>query len=358
MIHHRQHSPVQDDRDVMISRVFLRLTNACDLACPHCFVDSGQPLMLELSPAQWTALVMSAANAGISEFRLTGGEPLLSPAFWPLVDWAASRRYRVVVTTHGRHVTACAIDHLRDANVVSLWITLHSLEDGSGTHANDPLDAPDVRAALAAHAANVPTGCSLCIHDGNVRLALTGLRMILDAGIRRVRVIFPVPLGRNRLVARACPSPSSWALVCEQVECLQSDYPDAILLYEQPYADGKHVGTGQEVAVFSCGLARCSNLTVDADGGIYPCVLLTRSSRWCLGNVRSVGDFGCWVTQEAAGRVRRKLQIHQMSPTERCCMPRDRLSCPGDGSRFWDTHTICPLTYVRKRILGARAWDE
>jgi molybdenum cofactor biosynthesis enzyme MoaA len=55
-------------------RVVIRVTYACDLACPHCLIDS-RLRDNELDTASWVKLLSELPDIGTRKALLTGGEP-------------------------------------------------------------------------------------------------------------------------------------------------------------------------------------------------------------------------------------------------------------------------------------------
>lgn len=81
-------------------RIYVALTNHCNRACPWCSTHSG--------PAGSTFVDVPALLASLPEDRpfelqLEGGEPLVHPAFWALVEAARARPgcQRLILATNG-----------------------------------------------------------------------------------------------------------------------------------------------------------------------------------------------------------------------------------------------------------------
>ena len=100
----------------------VEITSRCDLACPACLVDAGQPW--DMSRGEFGRILdrLVAAEKQIDILNLSGGEPLLHADLFGLVDDALARPgiVRVSISTNGlalfRH-REC-IDRLRESNVV------------------------------------------------------------------------------------------------------------------------------------------------------------------------------------------------------------------------------------------------
>ncbi|MCC6527114.1 MAG: radical SAM protein [Polyangiaceae bacterium] len=81
------------------------VTNACDLACPHCYSHAGKRGAHELTTSEAKALVVDELVAlGKPLFVLAGGELLLRRDIPELVDYACERGLAWAMHTHGLHV--------------------------------------------------------------------------------------------------------------------------------------------------------------------------------------------------------------------------------------------------------------
>jgi len=81
--------------------VHLHPTRLCNLACLHCYSESGprQKTALDLDPLQQALPLLKAE--GYNQISLSGGEPLMYPPLLPLVDGAHANGFRVTMITNG-----------------------------------------------------------------------------------------------------------------------------------------------------------------------------------------------------------------------------------------------------------------
>lgn len=84
----------------------LEITGRCQLACIHCYADSG-PRGTDgvMSTAEWLYLIDQAAGAGASRLQLIGGEPTIHRSLPALVDRALNRGLEVEIFTNLARVT-------------------------------------------------------------------------------------------------------------------------------------------------------------------------------------------------------------------------------------------------------------
>ena len=77
------------------------LTNLCNLKCKMCSVWSNYDQREELSLAELLEVVDQAAEWGIPEINLCGGEPLLSDKCFTVIEHSKKRGLKVILTTNG-----------------------------------------------------------------------------------------------------------------------------------------------------------------------------------------------------------------------------------------------------------------
>lgn len=79
----------------------LYLTNACNLRCPHCYMNSGLRTQSELSTEEVLDIISKFRQAGGTKIVLSGGEVLMRPDFSMIVNTCRSNGLTVEVLTNG-----------------------------------------------------------------------------------------------------------------------------------------------------------------------------------------------------------------------------------------------------------------
>lgn len=86
--------------------VWLEITGTCQLACAHCYAESGPTgTHGTMTGADWRRVIDQAAALGVHMIQFIGGEPTLHPELPRLVDHALRRHVDVEVFTNLVHVT-------------------------------------------------------------------------------------------------------------------------------------------------------------------------------------------------------------------------------------------------------------
>lgn len=112
--------------------VALNLTQRCNLRCAHCYLDAGTRAAggaAELSTAEVEGILdQIAALSDETMVVLTGGEPLLRPDIYDLARHAAGLGLMAVIGTNGTLLDQRRVEHLQEAGVRALGISLDSLD--------------------------------------------------------------------------------------------------------------------------------------------------------------------------------------------------------------------------------------
>jgi len=221
----------------------------CNLACRHCFNASGPrpPWLAPLDPAMVRRAIAEAEALGVREFYFTGGEPLLHPDLFPLLERALAVAPTTLLT-NGTLVDEPIADRLAaiaEASRYSLEVRVSvdgaTAEESDAVRGRGSFDKALRAARLLATRRLYPIVTATEIASPNASALYERLRArLLEAGVERPRVkILPViPTGR---AAR----------------------PDGTLpLSVEDLAGASHVRL------------QCAEARAVADGGIYACPIL------------------------------------------------------------------------------------
>jgi Fe-coproporphyrin III synthase len=100
----------------------------CNLHCVHCYSDSSNRAFAgELTTEEGRALLDDLADFGIPALLLSGGEPLLRPDIFELIEHARSRGLRVTLSTNGTLITPAVADRLHALGVSYVGISLDGI---------------------------------------------------------------------------------------------------------------------------------------------------------------------------------------------------------------------------------------
>lgn len=93
--------PLTDGCTSSPNRIYLEVTQQCNLSCSFCFRSAGSAAPNEFCKEDMLNLILKLSTMGIHEIRFTGGEPTMRPDFIELVDQALSAGIYVSLGTNG-----------------------------------------------------------------------------------------------------------------------------------------------------------------------------------------------------------------------------------------------------------------
>ncbi|MCG3128165.1 MAG: Coenzyme PQQ synthesis protein E [Phycisphaerae bacterium] len=286
-----------------IDHLRVSVTSACDLRCSYCR-PSVRPHESNpaLSDAQRVELIACLHQRfGLSQLRLTGGEPLLHPG---LVDLIANLRSRLpdiglAMTTNGQRLaTSAAL--LRRAGLDRLNISLDSLDPRRYAQITGGRLAPVLEGIDAARAAGFPPPRINCVvlrgvNDFEiVSLADWCLRRDLEARFLEAMPIGPAAADN---IARFVPASQIRAalatryrltpLTAEPGQTAQR-YRAESLVFTTPGTTARTPANTPDAAntgvigiiapVSEPFCSGCRRMRLTADGRLFPCLLDARST--------------------------------------------------------------------------------
>ncbi|MHA1632282.1 MAG: radical SAM protein [Candidatus Freyarchaeota archaeon] len=104
------------------------VTLKCNLKCPHCYINSAEKeLPEELSTEEAKKLIDQIADVSRPLLILSGGEPLLRPDLFTLIQYAKSKGLKVGLGSNGTLIDRETARRLKDAGVDTVSISLDSI---------------------------------------------------------------------------------------------------------------------------------------------------------------------------------------------------------------------------------------
>lgn len=110
--------------------VVWNISKRCNLKCIHCYTNSDCNLAPdELTTAEGKQLIEDLASFKIPALLFSGGEPLMRPDVFELVDYAVNQGLRPVLSTNGTLITPQVAQKIKDTGFIYAGISL----DGIGS---------------------------------------------------------------------------------------------------------------------------------------------------------------------------------------------------------------------------------
>ena len=103
-----------------------QITNECNLACLHCIEESGpgKAFRDELDEKQVFSVLGQMMDLEIPYLSFSGGEPMVHPLFFKMVDYVCSRDAQLKVETNGHSLSLENCRRLKDLGVKAVQVSL------------------------------------------------------------------------------------------------------------------------------------------------------------------------------------------------------------------------------------------
>ena len=271
--------------------IFWNLTGRCNLSCSQCYLDAGnQQSGNELSTSGARRLVDEAAACRTPLLMLSGGEPLVRPDFWGILEYARSRDLRVAVSSNGLLVTKDVAKRLKENQVGYVGISL----DGARASTHDMVRG--LRGSFEGSIKGLKNCVGLGIKCG-VRITATKdnfkevpelLDLTQSLGVPRFCLYWLVPSGRGRSLyqkRRLDKDEVAWVLGKlydsarssdpEKIETLTVDAPqDGVYVLDRLKKESpSRYDKAREILEYVGDTCSAGDrvLNIDPEGNIYPC---------------------------------------------------------------------------------------
>jgi MoaA/NifB/PqqE/SkfB family radical SAM enzyme len=103
-----------------------QVTNECNLACLHCIEESGpgKAFADELTDDQVFEVLRQIVDDDVPYLSFSGGEPMVHPRFFDMVDFVCGRGTQLKIETNGHYLTDENCLRLKAAGVKAVQVSL------------------------------------------------------------------------------------------------------------------------------------------------------------------------------------------------------------------------------------------
>jgi len=103
-----------------------QITNECNLACLHCIEESGpgKAFRDELDEEQVFRVLDQLMDSEVPYLSFSGGEPMVHPLFFKMVEYVCQRGSQLKVETNGHYLTPDNCARLKELGVKAVQVSL------------------------------------------------------------------------------------------------------------------------------------------------------------------------------------------------------------------------------------------
>lgn len=171
--------------------LLLNITNKCNLACRHCYL--GKPGSTHIEYHLFEKAVSQFEYLGGLKLMISGGEPLLHPEFWNLMEILPSYELRAVLLSNGTlidtKVAQKLSSYVHEVQVSIDGISSHDLLRGKGSYKKA------MRGISCLRRADIPVSIATMVHKYNAVEFEEMQKIFSDLGIISWSVDVPCVAG-------------------------------------------------------------------------------------------------------------------------------------------------------------------
>lgn len=274
-----------------LESVSLEITRACNLRCKHCYSDSGRQLTDELTVKEIKTLIDELAAMGVLALTFTGGEPLLHPHIFELMEYARRKPLSVLLFTNGTLITPEIVKKLKKICVYKVNVSI----DGPDKKIHDTFRGVDgafektIESVNLLNKAGIAVQASISVTKFNYKTVKKILDLIKDLGITSYKV-WPITFSGRRGEKDIFITPEEFREVVEalrEIEIEESGKEKKEFTYS----------TQRE----NCGIGSCT-LAIKCNGVVTPCPAFGEGG--FLGDVRTQSVADIWNKSELLNTLR------------------------------------------------------
>lgn len=266
-------------------RLYLLLTEQCNLNCKHCYLGPNSSRTGGLSLPTIEAALRHYFSLGYRLVEFTGGEPTLSPHLYPAVQLALQIGYpEVGISTNG--TIPSVFDRFTPSEISKFTFSL----DGADEKTHDQIRQPG-------HFQTTISSIKLAIDKGFTvhavttvnqlnRHQVTRLASLADSlGIARLSFNFISPVGSARLNPDLHITPQNWLDVVRELLSIKN-LSRTTLRFPKRFALPDEISTNSN---YRCPLSDPNQVFIMGNGQCFHCCLLMEQKRLCTSQATAHG---------------------------------------------------------------------
>ncbi len=174
------------------------ITGRCNYNCRHCFMSAPDYRGKDLTMEQCIRILDQLKENGIYNIALTGGEPLVNPNFYAILDEMKKRDLILdTLYSNGKLVTPELLDELEKREMKPAFAISF---DGLGWHdwlrGEEGAEEEAIRAFKLLRERGYQISTSFCLHRHNIGDLRKNINFLAELGLIHVKMNVATPSGR------------------------------------------------------------------------------------------------------------------------------------------------------------------
>lgn len=327
--------------------LFIEMTGMCNEHCRHCGSSCGDFEVKNLLSGDEIREVLDtvAEDFDISKLQLavTGGEPLLRPDFFEIMEYAKNKGFRWGMTSNGILITPEVASKLRKAGMGTISISLDGLEQShdwfrqvEGSYKKTVEGIKN----LINEGGFKHVQITSVIHKKNIDELPLMYETFRQIGVRSWRVINIEPIGRAKLMPELLLSSDEYKRMFDFIEMMR--YKDKN--FEVTYGCSHYLGVEREREsrpwYFLCN-AGVYTASIMYNGDVGACLDIERRPETIQGNIRNRRFSDIWNNEFMIFRT----DYRRCGECKNC---KEYKFCAGESYHTWDFDEMKPQICMKK----------
>ena len=290
------------ERAYPLRMVAWELTRNCNLACIHCRASAANgPHEGELSTAECRRIIDDIVGFSAPTVILTGGEPLMRPDLFDIIEYGQEKGLRMVIAVNGTFLDESTAERLKASGIKRVSLSV----DGKDRQSHDSFRGVSGSFEAVTHAADIllKTGLPFQVNTTVTALNVNEIDEIYSLarsiGAVAWHVFLLVPVGRGRELKGKELSAADYEDVLHHLRRIETHDELEIKVTCAPHYYRIVTEDGGVPSSAGC-LAGKSFMFISHRGEAQPCGYLEIN----CGNVREQGVKKVWEDSEIYGNLR------------------------------------------------------
>ncbi len=283
------------------SLISWNLTRACNLRCPHCYMEGGRKAENELSTDECLGLIDEMNALGTEMLILTGGEPLLRKDIYDIARYASGLGIWVVMGTNGVLITDEVVAKMIECGVQGVAVSIDSVDPAKHDEFRGGPDAwkHSVRGLEICRANGLQVLIQTTVMDMNYDEIQKLLAFAREKGAWSFNLYFLVQTGRGQLLNDLSPERTE-AMLSNLVDWQDQYRP--MLVRSKCAPQFKQIAYDRGLGGLESGgcMAGTQYCRITPQGDVTPCPYMTVVA----GNVREQSFGEIWRTSSVLQELR------------------------------------------------------
>jgi SynChlorMet cassette radical SAM/SPASM protein ScmF len=358
--------------NIPLQRLYFYLTGNCNLRCRHCwiaprYVADAQETSLYLDIALFKTVIEQAKPLGLASVKLTGGEPILHPNFFELLEFIKKNDIVLSIETNGTLCDERLANAIRSCKQPFVSVSL----DGANPESHEFVRGVEgsFNQALKGLGHLVNAGLktqiimSVMSHNKNELADIVHLAETIGVGSVKFNLIQPTSRGKTMHDSGQVPTIEELVALGKWVETELRPSTKLRLFYSHPLAFRplNRIFEGDGSGSSTCGILTA--LGVLSDGSYALCGIGSVLKEFIFGNIQHDDLKTLWERHPILLELRNGIATQLTGICGKCVMQK---MCKGNciAQNYYSSHSLwapfwfCQQAYEKGIFPSSRMTSE